>query len=263
METQPLRSHSKKRLDPKLVLEKALEERCRKNASYSLRSFSRSSGISHTVLSLILSGKRKMSKKAALKLASFLQMDPAECDALMHSYSEHPGQEFTTLSIESFEVISDWYHYAILSALELPEAKLESRWMAKRLRIQPLEAALAIKRLKVLNLVKFDEKIKRWVQSGLPIKIDNALSTSATKKFHKQLLLKAAESIDSDPKAVRDMTSVTFAMDASLIGYASKKIRDFRLNLMADLESKGSPCDVYNMTIQLFPVTTPHLEIKK
>ncbi len=106
---------------------------------------------------------------------------------------------YETLSLDSFELISDWYHYVILSALELPGAKLEAKWISKQIGIQPLQAKLAIERLKRLGLV---EQISagNWRQSTAPIKIDNKNSSGATKKFHKQLLTRAAESIDRDPQ---------------------------------------------------------------
>lgn len=43
-------------------------------------------------------------------------------------------------------------------------------------------------------------------------------STAATRKFHKQLLIRAAESIDKDPIAHRDFSSMTFALDPEQMG---------------------------------------------
>jgi hypothetical protein len=53
----------------------------------------------------------------------------------------------------------------------------------------------------------------------------------------------------------RDFSSTTFAMDPSLIPFAAAKIRKFRRELVAELEAKGSAGAVYNITMQLFPVT--------
>jgi uncharacterized protein (TIGR02147 family) len=105
-----------------------------------------------------------------------------------------------------------------------------------------------------LELVEQDEDGK-WRQSGKPLKIDNTTSTVATKKFHKQLLERAAESIDHDPVPVRDFASMTFTLDPSQVEYARKRIRDFRRELVAELEVKGSPSAVYNFTMQLYPLT--------
>lgn len=259
-----MRSHlqSKKTVDPTVLLKHTLTELCAKNPQYSIRAFARSTGISHTVLSLVLSGKRQLSKKATEKLANFLELDPKQRQTLFKSSKLGQPEDFQTLPLDTFEVISDWYHYAILSLLELPHAKYEPRWIAKQLGIPVLNAKLAMDRLQRLGLVEQDSE-GHWRQSGKPIKVENTISTVATRKFHKQLLIRAAESIDKDPIPVRDFSSMTFVLDPQQIEYARKRLRDFRRELVAELELKGTPSTVYNLTVQLYPVTPIPEEIKK
>lgn len=244
----------KKTLDPVKLLRETLAERCRKNPQYSIRAFARASGISHTVLSLVLSGKRPMSKEATGKLADHLNLNPTERKAILRKYSSAEDR-YETLSLDSFELISDWYHYGILSALELPDAQLDPKWLAKKLGIRPLQAKLATERLLRLGLL---EQLPdgSWKQSSAPIKIDNKTSTAATKKFHKQLLGLAAESIDRDPITDRDFSSMTFSMSASQIEYARQRMRDFRRELTAELENRATPEAVFNFTMQLYPITS-------
>jgi uncharacterized protein (TIGR02147 family) len=239
---------------PEQLLKQALKERCAKNPQYSIRAFARASGISHTVLSLVLSGKRRLSKKATIKLADYLGLDPKDRKALIQKRNGPTADDYQTLSLDAFEVISDWYHYAILSLLEIPGAQFEPRWIAKQLGIQVLNAKLAIERLQRLGLVE-EVSTGVWKQSGKPLKVENTISTVATRNFHKQLLARAAESIDKDPIPVRDFASMTFALDPSQVEYARQRIRDFRRQLVADLEVKGTPSTVYNFTMQLYPVT--------
>lgn len=252
----------KNALDPVTLLRRTLDERCKANPRYSIRAFAKSSGISHTVLSLVLSGKRPLSKKAAAQLADYLNLDPVRRESLLKRYSKNVDDIYETLPLDSFELISEWYHYPILSALDLPEAKLDAQWMAKRIGIQPLQAKLAIDRLKRLGLLE-QQNDGTWKQGSAPIKIDNKHSTVATKKFHKQLLNRAAESIDRDPISDRDFSSMTFSMDPSQVEFARKKIQTFRRELAAELEAKGTPGAVFNFTIQLYPVTPINKKEKK
>lgn len=240
--------------NPEELLRQTLAIRCANNPLYSLRAFAKASGISHTVLSLVLSGKRNLSKKAIEKLADHLELSPEQRTMLQKRHKSIAPEDFQEMSLDTFEVISDWYHYAILSLLDLPMALFEAQWISTQLGITKAEAKAAMERLKRLELVEEDEK-GRWRQSGKPIKIDNKISTTATKKFHKQLLDRASQSIDTDPIALRDFSSLTFTMDPSQVEYARKRLRDFRRQLMAELESQGQPSSVYNMTIQLYPVT--------
>jgi uncharacterized protein (TIGR02147 family) len=241
-------------LDPLQLLRNTLDERCRHNPQYSVRAFARASGISHTVLSLVLAGKRSFSKKATERLADHLNLDPNQRLALLTRHRKG-AEDFATLSMDTFELISDWYHYAILSALELPNAQLEVRWLSKQIGLKPLLTKLAIERLIRLKLVE-QTKDGTWKQSSAAIKIDNKYSSVATRKFHKQMLARAAESIENDPIENRDFSSMTFAMDPLHIEFARKKIQAFRRQLVSELESKGSPKVVYNFSLQLYPVTT-------
>lgn len=165
MKTRP---ESKNRpIDPRALLRAALAERCARNPNYSLRAFARSSGISHTVLSLVLSGKRRLSRKGALKLADYLDLDPSGRAALTRACAGKgpAGEDRRELTLDAFEAISDWYHYAILSALELPGARFEARWLGARLGIPILKAKLAMERLERLGLVERGED-GSWRQSG-------------------------------------------------------------------------------------------------
>lgn len=254
MKEQRANTQFKKRLDPVELLRQTLAERCQKNPQYSIRAFARATGISHTVLSLVLSGKRALSQRATMKLADHLELDPKTRTNLLNAKKNPTANDYQTISLDTFELISDWYHYAILSLLELPDATFDARWIAKQLGLQPLAAKLAMERLQRLGLIAEDE-FGRWKQSGKPIKVDNTLSTVATRKFHKQLLQRAAVSIEQDPIPVRDFSSMTFTLDPSQVEYARKRIRDFRRELVAELEIKANPSAVYHLTIQLYPVT--------
>jgi transcriptional regulator with XRE-family HTH domain len=124
-------------LDPRELLRAELAERCRRNPRYSLRAFARASGVSHTVLSLVLAGKRPLSRKAAERLADYLNLDPDRRRALLRPSRERaglptaPGCEYRQLSLDAFDLISDWHHLAILSALELPDARFEARSLSR------------------------------------------------------------------------------------------------------------------------------------
>lgn len=250
----PLVKHETQQItDPTALARAALAERCRNNPQYSLRAFARASGISHTVLSLVLSGKRQFSKKAVQKLVEFLELNPAQAQLLLKKNSKEQKAEYQDLDLDTFQVISDWYHYAILSALELPNAKFEAKWLSKALGISLTQAKLAMDRLQRLGLV--EEQKGKWKQSSKPLAVNNAQSTIATRTFHKQLLDKAKEAIDTTAFDARDMSSTTFAMHESQIPYAKKRIREFRRQLAAELEAMAAPSAVYNLTVQIFPVT--------
>ena len=243
------------------ILRSELSKRVRKNPKYSLRSFARGSGVSHTVLSLVMSGKRPLSRKAAAKLSGFLALAPEDRRRLLLRDGEPVtpvSYDFQQVSLDTFAVISDWYHYAILSWLELPEARLEARAVSRALSIPESEAKLAIERLTRLELVR-EISPGCFRQAGKSLSVENTVSTSATRLFHRQLLEKALEALETQPAEVRDHSSMTLAIDPALLPFARKRIQGFRRELAAELEARGNPGAVYELTVQLFPVTNqPH-----
>ncbi|MBI1860262.1 MAG: helix-turn-helix domain-containing protein [Deltaproteobacteria bacterium] len=63
---------------PCLILKHELERRKRKNPAYSLRGFARALGLSHTLVSHLISGKRAVSKKTAEKIARLIPLTQKE-----------------------------------------------------------------------------------------------------------------------------------------------------------------------------------------
>ena len=69
IESEKVDSESSKRLE----LRNAFVQRQKKNPRYSLRAFARDLGFSHTLLSLIFSGRRKVSTKLYARLQDGFQ----------------------------------------------------------------------------------------------------------------------------------------------------------------------------------------------
>jgi uncharacterized protein (TIGR02147 family) len=250
---------SSKKSEPIDLLRQALLERSEKNPAFSLRAFARATGISHTVLSLVLSGKRRLSKKAAAKLADYLELDPEDRLRVMNTYSKTKPIEPSSLSLDAFSVIADWPHIAIMRLLDSPAndlgSKLEARGVARRLGVTILEAKLAIERLQRLGLM-YQTAGGRWTSKGRSLKVDDTISKPATRKFHKRLLEKAAESVEQDDLEESSVfEAVSLVIDPKHIEYAKERIRALHQELARDLEAKGAPDSVYFLTVQLVPAS--------
>jgi hypothetical protein len=68
-------------------------------------------------------------------------------------------------------------------------------------------------------------------------------------------LLQALEALEDVPLESRDQSSMTMAIDPSLLPEAKAKIRDFRRSLCAFLQENARPkSEIYQLSISLFPV---------
>ena len=251
--------------ESRLLIQRELVRRCERNPRYSLRAFAKAIGVSHPLLSLVLSGKRELSHKAAMKIVERLELTSKERNDFLERTKkrkkassnkagpENVREDFHQISLDVFSLLSDWYHYAILSLLEIQNSRFEARWIAPRLGISEIQAKDAIERLKRLHLVS---RIgKRWKQTGLPLKVDNAISTAATRKFHRQLLEKALDALENEPFERREFYSITTAINPKVVPNARRRIKSFGRQLVKEMEEEGPAREVYHLTIQLFPVT--------
>ena len=244
----------------RLWLCEVLGERRKRNASYSLRAFSSALGLSHATLSQVISGKRPLTQKMISRIADNLGLSPDLKTELSRSahlarfdgeIQDSVGGSFHQLETETFRMISEWYHYAILCLSHVPGCCHSPHWIAKRLGISVSTAKAAFQRLEKLNLVeKTGTGYRELVQQ---LTTSEGVTSSALRNFQRQNLRKAEEALDTIPTPLRDLTSMTMAIDMAKLPLAVKEIQRFRRSLAKLLES-GKQERVYTLAVQLFPI---------
>ncbi len=253
----------------RLWLVKELTERTRRNPSYSLRSFAKSLGVSAPSLSQILSGKRPLSRKTALKIIDRCAISPEQGKAFLMAAmgeswqtalnridaSAEPVNEFQQVQVETFRVIADWYHYAILSLGDIPSNHASPVWIAKKLNISLRTATNAFDRLLKLGLIK--KRGKGFYQSAKPLAATTKIELSAALRHcHLETLRLAEKALEEGQAPLELFSSVTMAIDETKLPEARELIKKFRRSLCRLLES-GDRQRVYTLAVGLFPVSTP------
>jgi uncharacterized protein (TIGR02147 family) len=233
------------------------------NSRYSLRTLSATVGISPGRLSELIAGKRRMTLKQAERIADRLGYAPATRLRLFKAVAGQTGIRktkasqstkavFTAVSADSFQIIADWQHFAILSLMDTKTFRNDSAWIARRLGISKSLVEISIDRLcRVGVLKRIGEQL---VKTGKNHETTHDISSPALRISHRQTLMQAADSLDSVPVDLRDITSMTMAIDPSKIPKAKKLIRQFRHRLCEMLEA-DEKSEVFNLNIQLVPVT--------
>jgi len=200
----------------------------------------------------------------ALRIAGRLNLDPVERNTFVcaaeslhlrkpvDAYQNSPAADYQLLELDRFNVIADWYHFAILSLMELKDFEPSEARIASRLGISSLQAKSAIERLQRVGLIQI--KAGRWVSTGKNLETPTDVASSALKRAHKQDLKRAIRALDDVPTHLRDITAITMPIDVRRLPEAKSLIREFRKNLAALLEN-GEKTDVYNLSIQLIPIT--------
>jgi len=239
------------------ILWDAFAERRAKNASYSLRAFARQLDISPAALSQVLSRKRDLSKRNALKVADRLALSPSQTSQLL---SQIRGQQADGVDVEerqllqedTFKLMSDWYYIAILNLAKLADNRSDPAWVASRLDISLPEAKNALIRLERLGFIEVREG--KLVRTAVSLTTTNGVASSAIRTYHKQNLKRAEASIDRDLVDLRDLSALTMAVHPDEIPAAKEAIQKFK-NEFTKLFGSKDPTEVYTLAIQLFPVT--------
>jgi uncharacterized protein (TIGR02147 family) len=256
--------------DYRHFLKDELEARISKNSGYSLRAFARDLKITPQILSSVMKGKKSISIEVAAIMSDRLGFNPTEAslfiDLVIYAHSKNSttkkilefrineklavNSDYKTLNIEAFKAISDWYHYAILELTHTKKFKSNSQWIAARLGISTHEVEQAVHRLKLLELIE-ENSSGQLTRTDVNVSAIFGVPSAALRKFNRQLLEKAAESLEEQSIEERDITTITMAIDPERLTEAKKMIAQFRRKICQFLE-QGNRTEVYSFVPALF-----------
>lgn len=280
-----LTNNAVKRPEHTLLL--VFQSRRERNPSYSVSAFARDLGVSVSLLSRVFAGTRPMTLKFALQISEALNLKEPESNALLlsvlHFSSKNakiskrvraklerqlnsanaasPTTLYTTIEIERFRAVANWYHLAVLNLVTLSDFQNHPTVVARRLGITTAEARNAIERLIGIGLLVEDSqgKLNRTSQNFY---VKTQRSEFAVRKFHHQMIEKAAEALRSDSDQAfskRLINGITFSCAPEHIELIKEKIDRLQNEILA-LTSNGIRDSVYQMNVQLFPLTQPKKE---
>ena len=251
--------------DFRLHLQHELVRRCKINPRYSLRAFARSIDMEPSFLSKILSGKRSITPSCLIRLSSKLGVSPEEIKHYQENHKDiskrgtwsREEMSFRDVTVDHFQVIADWYHYAILELITVKTFRPSPLWIAKTLGISVPETHDAIDRLVRLGFIEVRQNGKKWVNvSGHNTTVGHSFTATAFRQMQRQILEKALLALEEVPLEKRDQTTMTMAIDTSLLPQAKIKLKSFRRRLCKFLQKNEKKRDqVYLLSMSLFPAT--------
>lgn len=244
--------------DFRSFLQNELTRRIRTNPRFSLRGFAQILQVQSGFLSKILKGQRRVTPATVRRFGHRLNLSLPEMDAFVAQCSkltEQTEENFRQVAYDHFQVIADWYHFAMLELISLPEFQSHPRWIAKSLGISVIEAKTAIDRLLRLGFIVVDPTSGQWkAREKHSTTLGIQESIEALKRMQRQILEKAIQALDSFPIEKRDQSSMTMAIDSSQLPAAKLRLKKFRRSLCTFLESGTKIDSVYQLSISLFPL---------
>ncbi|MGE3759689.1 MAG: TIGR02147 family protein, partial [Pseudobdellovibrionaceae bacterium] len=230
---------------------------------FSLRAFSKRLGLSPSVISEVLKGKRNLSEKMMTKILDRLEIAPTERLSWAESHSElnTESKNRKQLSMDQFQLLAEGIHFSILSLLETSNVDSSSEWMAARLGFSKTQIERAIERLLDFEMIEKTEN-GDYKATGVNFSSPDGVSSLGIRKSHRETLEWAQESLDEDAVEMRDFTSMSLAVDPALLPEIKKRIREF-MSELSKLANEHSKTEVYKVAMQVFPLSTPVLKDKK
>ncbi len=140
--------------DFRQFLQSELVRRTKLNPRFSLRAFAKHLNVQSGFLSKLLLGQRRITPAVIERFGPKLGLNLQEIEAYQKiSRGEESSLDFRQISYDSFQMISDWYHFAILELASIEEFDPHPRWISDKLGISLAEAKDATERLIRLGYV--------------------------------------------------------------------------------------------------------------
>ena len=244
---------------------------------YSYIAFAEEFGFSRTnVLHLIIRGKRPLSRKAAEKISNLLGLtgleksyfevlvayqnsrNSSERESLMRKLLDMKRRTLTSAAERAqLEFFSEWFHPAIYEMTQLEDFESDPKWISDRLRprIRPEQARKSLQLLEGLDLISYDEANGRHVPMEFQISTGDEITSVAVIRYHQKLIEMGRESITRIHEDERDISAITICVSNDLAQKMKQEIQIFRKKMMALAEESKSSDAVYQMNVQLFPLT--------
>lgn len=234
------------------------------NPRYSQRAFARQIGLSPGELSEVLSGKRHLSLRSALRIAKSMGLTATETKHLVHlaqleksrelGVAEllepvRPTHESLQLNQDVFFLVSAWYCFAILNLADCEGFKWDSGWIARRLGITKPEVASALDRMERIGIILNNNGQRKIAKDYFSLL--GGVPSEPVKAYHKEMLAKAQQAIEFQSLEERDISGVGFAIDPKHLPSIKKDIQEFQDQIIGKY-SKGKRRQVYQLEVALF-----------
>lgn len=245
------------------VMRDIFHARALKNENYSLRAFARDLGLTSGNLSDILNRKTGLSLEKAKTLSEKLNLKPPDQQLFLKLVEIHGSKNdlaqnqilhfdssYVTINDDYFRVLTDWFYFAVVELVRVQDFQNDDVWIAQRMGIPVSEVRPIIERL---IRVKLLEEVGGELRQTYDFFVSpSGTASEAARNFHKQILQNAIEAIDIQNIESRDFTAGFLRVRKTELPAIAERIKKFRRELVADVESGANHDAIYAFSIQFF-----------
>lgn len=263
--------------DPVDFLNFELRERKKRNSSYSLRAWSRQVGYKNpSYLSHVLSRKRRLKPDFAGKLATDLSLKGRSLKyfelLVMNENARTEGEQETykrlltaarpkrlapahQVTLETFSLVADWYHWAILEMTDLESFDSDPRAIQAQLsgKVDLTTVKQAIERLLRSGLLVRDEagRLKRASKESNETDTRAPTPPEAVAAYHRQMISLGLKSVGEQAVEERTLYGSTLSFRAENMEKVQEILKEAHRQVLRYAEH-GKGEEVYQLNTQFF-----------
>lgn len=260
------------------ILSSYYEKKRKDGKRFSMRAMAKKLGVSVSLLSLILKGKRNLPIRLIDPLCSILDIDQVDRDQILHLVLSKKGKEpdraselaglkgspkpssrklkWETLAKSEQEFLADWKDIAIFLCCGVKDFDGTPEYVSRKLF---LELGLVNRKMKTLEesgfLVNRDGKLERAKKT---LQLRSGKDLSVIRKYHKSHMENAMWALENNLSEAdlqnRLITGMTLTASKKSIPMIKQKIQSFMIEI-AELCDQETPDEVFQFALQFFPLT--------
>ena len=265
-------------LDYRLFLRDYYEAAKPRIRAFSYRYLSRRAGFSSpNFIKLVIDGARNLGGDSPERVAKAFDLDADETRFFLRlvaldqaQTTDERNEAYNAVAAsrrfraarriehDMFEYLSHWYYPAIREMAARPDFVDDTRWIASQLwpSVPLRDVRRAVDALFRLGLLVRDEG--GGVARGEPsVTTGHEVAALAARNYHYEMLERARGSIEGCPRDFRDVSALTVCVGARDVQALKDRIHRFRETMLDLCDSSPEPDTVYQLNIQLFPLTKP------
>ncbi|NLE02160.1 MAG: TIGR02147 family protein [Fibrobacter sp.] len=252
-------------------------EQKRTKKYFSYRYFAQKADINASAfLYYVIEGKRNLTKKSIIKISTAIGHTKEEAEYFENLVFFNQAQTIAEKSMyytkivehrktvdikivgeDQYEFYSKWYHSVIRELAPLIDFKDDFSRLARMIdpAITVKDARESIQLLEKLGLLELDENgMYHQTDALLSVKPD-AKNSFLIEKFQQEMLSLATRSFDKIARTDRMSSSTTVSVSKDTFELLKVKTREYRKELLELVKLDTAPDRIYQLTINLFPIS--------
>jgi len=245
--------------------------------SFSHRKFMEKTGInSPNYLKNVIDRKKNLTESSILKFATALGLTAAESDYFSSivkfdqaGTSDEKEKYFERMKLvsksvgkklvdeEQSQYFSQWYHCVVRELVATRNYQDDWLKLGRDLypNITPAQARKSVETLLKLGMIKKNSNGTYMQTSKNVTAGDTPLAVMQIRQHHKESLKNAGNAIDDFPTSIRSLTSLIMSLNDETYLQIEEEVKEFRNRLTLLANNTKNPNRVYQLAIQLFPVS--------